>query len=148
MTMAEDRQITANVPYAVTTPDRIPARRYYDREFYELECEQLWPRVWQMACRLEEIPNVGDFVEYKNIDQSVIVVRTAPDTVKAYHNACRHRGVTLVEDRGNCSSGFVCPLHGWCWGLDGASTWVYQPDLFSEANDPALAKAVEVLLQQ
>ena len=39
------------VPYAVTQPDRIPAQRYYDREFYELEKERLWPRVWPMACR-------------------------------------------------------------------------------------------------
>ena len=61
--------------------------------------------------------------------------RVAPDmTVKAYYNACRHRGVKLVEGRGSCPSGFVCPFHGWCWGLDGANTFLYQPDLFAEHN--------------
>ena len=45
-----------NVPFAVEVPDRIPKERYYDPDFYALEAEQLWPRVWQMACRLEEIP--------------------------------------------------------------------------------------------
>ena len=42
----------------------------------QLEAEQLWPRVWQMACRLEEIPQPYDFAEYEILDQSVIVVRT------------------------------------------------------------------------
>ena len=61
---------TQDVPYLITQPDRVPARRYYDPEFYALECERLWPRVWQMACRLEEIPKPGDFVVYDILDQS------------------------------------------------------------------------------
>ena len=44
------------VPFPVTNPERIPVQRYYDADFYELERQYLWPRVWQMACRLEEIP--------------------------------------------------------------------------------------------
>ena len=56
--------------------------RYFDPDFYALECEQLWPRVWQMACRLEEIPAVGDAVEYEILDQSVIVVRTRDHEVR------------------------------------------------------------------
>jgi hypothetical protein len=54
-----------SVPWAVQTADRIPKQRYYDPEFYALEAELFWPRVWQMACRLEEIPKPGDFVEYE-----------------------------------------------------------------------------------
>ena len=41
-----------------------------------MEAERLWPRVWQMACRLEEIPQPRDFVEYEILDQSIIVLRT------------------------------------------------------------------------
>ncbi len=121
----------------MTRPDRVPARRYYDPEFFAMETELLWPRVWQMACRLEEIPRPGDFVEYEILDKSVVVARQPDGGVKAYHNACRHRGVQLVKDRGSCPSGFICPFHGWCWGLDGANTFLYQPDLFRPANrDP------------
>ena len=102
------------VPWAVQAVDRIPKQRYYDTDFYALEAENFWPRVWQMACRLEEIPRPGDFVEYEILDQSLIVVRVDAETVRAYHNACRHRGVKLVEGRGNRRT-FVCPFHGWCW---------------------------------
>ncbi|HET7653545.1 MAG TPA: Rieske 2Fe-2S domain-containing protein, partial [Acidimicrobiales bacterium] len=81
------------VPFAIELPDRIPKQRYYDPEFFALEAERLWPRVWQMACRLEEIPNPGDFAEYEILDQSVVVVRQADLSVRAFENACRHRGV-------------------------------------------------------
>ena len=82
------------VPHRVIHPEKIPSKRYYDEAFFKLEQERLWPRVWQMAARLEEIPNVGDYVEYRNLDKSVIVVNTK-NGVKAFHNACRHRGVQL-----------------------------------------------------
>ena len=92
---------TTKVPFQITDPERIPTRRYFDEEFYKLECERLWPHVWQMACRLEQIPNLGDWAEYKILDRSVIVVRTKQG-VKAFHNACRHRGVQLANGHGNC----------------------------------------------
>ncbi len=126
------------VPHAMTRPDRVPVARYYAPEFYELECERLWPRVWQMACRLEEIPRAGDYVEYENLGQSIVVLRVDDDTVVAFHNACRHRGMRLLEDRGSCLDGIVCPFHGWCYNLDGSSRSVYQRDLFDADNlDPA-----------
>jgi Rieske 2Fe-2S family protein len=126
-----------DVPLRVTENDRIPAARYHDSTFFDLEAEHLWPHVWQMACRLDEIPNPGDFVEYTNLGRSVVVVRGHDGHVNAFHNACRHRGVQLAEDRGNAHNGFVCPFHGWCYGLDGANTFVYSPDHFrDEQLDP------------
>ncbi len=124
----------ADVPFRVTNPERIPAQRYYDEGFFKAEAEHLWPHVWQMACRLEEIPNVGDFVEYTILGQSVIIVRTASG-VKAFHNACRHRGVQLASGHGNCKvQGFICPFHGWRWNIDGENTFVFERKLFSEAE--------------
>jgi carnitine monooxygenase subunit len=138
--MAEaDANIGRKVPFEVTDPSRIPAPRYYDEAFYKAECENLWPHVWQMACRLEQIPNVGDWVEYSNLSKSVIIVRTK-DGVKGYHNACRHRGVPIAGDggHGNCKSqGFICPFHGWRWNSEGENTFVYGRHLFDESQlDP------------
>jgi nitrite reductase/ring-hydroxylating ferredoxin subunit len=122
------------VPFAIEVPDRVPKQRYYDPSFYRLEAELLWSRVWQMACRLEEIPEPGDFVEYEILDQSIVVVRNEDMSVRAFQNVCRHRGVKLVEGRGTLTSGFTCPFHGWCYGLDGANTFVSQSRMFSEHN--------------
>jgi phenylpropionate dioxygenase-like ring-hydroxylating dioxygenase large terminal subunit len=122
------------VPHALEVPDRVPKERYFDSHFYEMEVERLWPRVWQMACRLEEIPAPRDFVEYEILDQSVIVVRTEDLAVRAFHNACRHRGVRIVQGRGSCERGFICPFHGWAYGADGKNTFVSQSKTFAPHN--------------
>ena len=129
-----NQDILDKVPFAMTQADRIPAKRYYDPEFYELERQKLWPRVWQMACRLEQIPHAGDFALYENLDQSIIVMRVDEKTIKAYHNHCRHRGVQLVTRSGHSSGGFICPFHGWRWNRQGDNTFVYTPEAFSKAN--------------
>ena len=102
--MNDDVKAALNsVPHRITNPELIPAERYYDPAFFKLEKEKLWPHVWQMACRLEEIPNVGDYVEYTILAKSVIIVNTK-NGVKAFHNACRHRGVRLATGPGNCKT--------------------------------------------
>lgn len=126
------------VPYGIDVPDRIPKQRYYDADFYALEAEQLWCRTWQMACRLEEIPDARDFVEYRILDQSVVVVRQDDGRVVAFQNSCRHRGVQLVEGRGRCGKAFTCPFHGWRYDADGTNVAVTQRRSFAEHNlDPA-----------
>jgi len=93
--------------------------RYTSREWHEREVEGLWKRVWQFACREEEIPDVGSYVVYDIASLSFIVVRTAPDTIKAYYNACLHRGRQLKDYSGRCTE-FRCPFHGFTWTIDGA----------------------------
>ncbi len=133
MTIAAQKWTALPVPHAIEVVDRIPKERYLDPDFFAAEVELLWPRVWQMACRLEEIPNVGDFAEYEILDQSVIVLRTE-DGARAFQNACRHRGVQVVKGRGSRRGGFVCPFHGWCYGTDGRNTRVTMPSGFAEHN--------------
>jgi phenylpropionate dioxygenase-like ring-hydroxylating dioxygenase large terminal subunit len=134
MAIVEQKRPALAVPFAMDVPDRVRKERYVDPDFFQLEAERLWPRVWQMACRLEEIPQADDVVEYEILDQSVMVVRTADLGVRAFQNACRHRGVKLVEGRATCDQGFTCPFHGWCYGADGANTFVSRPRTFSDHN--------------
>jgi Rieske 2Fe-2S family protein len=134
VTIVDQKRPSLPVPHAMELPDRVPKKRYYDPDFYQLEVEQLWPRVWQMACRLEEIPEPHDFTEYEILDQSIILVRREDLGVTAFQNACRHRGVKVAVDSGTCESGFTCPFHGWCYGPDGKNTAVTRRRTFSEHN--------------
>ena len=121
------------VPHAMGRPVFVPAERYIDPAFAALEHRYLWSRVWQMACRLEEVTAPGDYVEYTIGDQSVLVVRVDDGTVKAYQNACRHRATQLATGTGSFSGGrIICPFHGWRWNLDGESTFVYGAHAFDE----------------
>jgi phenylpropionate dioxygenase-like ring-hydroxylating dioxygenase large terminal subunit len=142
--MAETTSTRLDVPFEVDRKDRVRAERYYDSHFFELEKELLWPRVWQMATRLDQIPNPGDFAEYEILGRSVVVVRLDAGRVRAYENTCRHRGVKLASGMGNLSSGFECPFHGWCWNLEGKNTFVYQPGLF----DPSQLESEDLQLKR
>jgi phenylpropionate dioxygenase-like ring-hydroxylating dioxygenase large terminal subunit len=100
---------------------------YYKPEYVSREYEKLWPRTWQLACRLEEIEHVGDYVTYDIGTESIIVVRSSADTINAFHNVCLHRGRRLVDGSGNMAN-FPCRFHGWRWSLDGTNENVTQKD--------------------
>ncbi len=97
---------------------RVPAWYYTSAEFHALEVEKLWSRVWQMACLEEEIPDLGDYHVYEIADMSFLIVRTE-NGLKAYRNACLHRGRLLRETHGKGAKNLRCAFHGWAWNLDG-----------------------------
>lgn len=115
-------------PYLGSEP--IPASHYTDQGRFNEEVEHMWMRVWQMAGRLEEIPNVGDYLIYDIFDKSVLVVRSAADKIQAYYNTCLHRGRKLATQPGNKTE-LKCPFHGFAWELSGEfktcpTPWDYQ----------------------
>src|SRR4051794_30820845 len=73
-----------------------------------------------MACRCNDIPEVGDRIVYDIADQSILLVRVTPDTIKAYHNACQHRGTKLLAEGSANAAKIRCSFHGWTWNLDGS----------------------------
>jgi phenylpropionate dioxygenase-like ring-hydroxylating dioxygenase large terminal subunit len=110
--------------------------RYISPAWRDLEMERLWKRTWQMACRDNDIPDIGDQIEYTIGDQSIIVVRSGSDEIRAFHNACRHRGTPLVTEC-NSSQEIKCPFHGWSFNLDGSLRNVPCRWDFPEVTDEA-----------
>ena len=133
MTIARDGALVDSTARHV-----IPKERYVSRDFFDLEMERLWPRVWQMACREEEVPRVGDFLEYVIGDQSILVTRSGTDTIRAFYNTCPHRGTRLATGVGNFATGEIrCRYHAWRFELDGANKEVvdrhdFPPDMTDE----------------
>lgn len=109
--------LRAESPYLNGFSD-IPKDRYLSREWHEKEKACLWSRVWQFACREEQLPEVGSYIVYEIADQSYLVTRVSEDEIKAYPNVCLHRGRLLKTYDGRCSE-FRCPYHGFAWHLDG-----------------------------
>ncbi len=99
-------------------PMTMSAEPYISEAYARDEKDLLWRKVWQVACREEEIPEVGDYYTYEILDQSFIVARTAPDEFSAYYNVCRHRGRRLTKGCGHATR-FQCKYHGWQWTLNG-----------------------------
>ncbi|MCP4906204.1 MAG: aromatic ring-hydroxylating dioxygenase subunit alpha [bacterium] len=105
----------------------LPPRRFHAQEFFEFENERLWPHVWHMVGRAAEIPDPGDWVTYDLHDLSVVAIRQADHSVRAFHNVCPHRGNRLVEGRGHADR-LLCGFHHWAFGLDGKLTSVPERD--------------------
>jgi phenylpropionate dioxygenase-like ring-hydroxylating dioxygenase large terminal subunit len=110
----------------------VPKERYVSRAFAELEMERLWTRVWQVACRVEEVAEVGDYVEYLIGEQSILVVRSGPDTVQAFYNTCLHRGTRLADGCGQFADCEIrCRYHAWRYHLDGRVKEIVDEDEFT-----------------
>lgn len=105
------------VPNLGTAP--IPVAHYTDQAFFDASIEKMWLKTWLMACREEDIPNVGDYHVFEIVGKSLIVVRVAPDEIRALHNVCLHRGRKLVQSDGNRAE-FKCQFHGFAWNRDGS----------------------------
>jgi len=117
--------------------ENIDVDRYITKECHDLEKEKIWKKVWQMACREEEIPEVGDTLVYEITDLSFLIVRVSPTEIKAYYNVCLHQG-RLLRDPGPVTHNteLRCPFHGFCWKLDGK--FMFMP---SQWDFPQIDKA-------
>jgi phenylpropionate dioxygenase-like ring-hydroxylating dioxygenase large terminal subunit len=114
----------------LTQPVVVPVEAYISKDYVQLERDKLWRKVWQQVGRVEELPEVGSYLSHEILDDSIIVVRSAPDKIKAYHNVCPHRGRRLVDpprDAKQASgkkAAFICAYHGWRFNLEGENTLI------------------------
>jgi phenylpropionate dioxygenase-like ring-hydroxylating dioxygenase large terminal subunit len=135
MTVALEHETTRAIPDGAVV---IGPEAYLSEAYARAENELLWGKVWQVACRVEEIPKVGDYVTYDILDDSIIVVRVAADRIAAYHNVCAHRGRRLTDGCGHTKR-FACRFHGWKWNLDGTNAEVICREEWGDAlNDDYL----------
>jgi phenylpropionate dioxygenase-like ring-hydroxylating dioxygenase large terminal subunit len=98
---------------------QVPLERYTSRAFHDLEVEKIWKRVWQFACREDDIPEPGDHTVYEIAEMGVLIVRGQDRKIRAFANTCLHRGRALKDGPGRSES-LRCPFHGWTWKLDGS----------------------------
>ena len=138
---------TQHYPHLRTTPSN-----YADStspEFYEAERDAIFRRTWLNVGRVEQLPRVGSYFtkELDAVGTSIIVVRSAENEYKAFHNICRHRGNKLVwndfpgeETSGTCRQ-FQCKYHAWRYALDGELTFIQQENEFFDVDKADLGLA-------
>jgi phenylpropionate dioxygenase-like ring-hydroxylating dioxygenase large terminal subunit len=107
------------IPAHGDLPRGLPAWTYFNNELTELEYERIIRPSWQFACHVNQLKNPGDFATLDMMKDSVIVMRGKDGAIRAFSNACRHRGTKLLDGSGSCKGRITCPYHGWSYGLDG-----------------------------
>lgn len=107
--------------YEFLGDEDVPFARYTSEAFFDLEVERMWPKVWQWACREEQIPGPGDFVVYDIGPYSALVIRGDDLEIRAFVNSCPHRGMQFAnaQSSGRGKQFIRCPFHGMSWYLDG-----------------------------
>ena len=97
----------------------IPAHIYNDSELYALEKERLFARSWLFIAHESEVPQPGDYVVRRVLDDSFIISRGSSGQVRAMFNMCLHRGMQICRAEMGNASHFRCPYHGWSYRSDG-----------------------------
>jgi phenylpropionate dioxygenase-like ring-hydroxylating dioxygenase large terminal subunit len=111
----------------------IPTSRYLSRQFYDQEVQALWNRVWQLACRTDQVASPGAYLEYAVADQSFLIVRGKDDKIRAFHNVCRHRGNQIKNGCGTASD-LRCAFHQWTWTLEGEVRHIPDVETFDDLD--------------
>jgi phenylpropionate dioxygenase-like ring-hydroxylating dioxygenase large terminal subunit len=92
---------------------------YLDDEIFELEKQQIFYKTWQYVAHESMLPDQGDYFTLKICDESIFVIRSADNKLRAFYNVCRHRAHELLQGNGNVRKLIVCPYHAWSYNNQG-----------------------------
>lgn len=108
-------------------PDFVPVEDYISKDFLAKENERVWPKVWLMACRQEELKEPGSYLVFDVVRDTILLVRQKDGSIKAFYNVCQHRGRKLKEGCGQIGKSIYCRFHGWSWNIDGSLQRIVSP---------------------
>ena len=108
---------------------REPVANYRSASRLEAELARVFRRVPTPFCPSAALPEAGSYIAREAAGVPLLAVRGADGKVRAFRNACRHRGTQLASGSG-CAKSFVCPYHAWTYALDGALRHIPHEDGF------------------
>ena len=97
---------------------REPVENYHSQERFDAEIALLRSRPIPF-CPSAALPEKGSYIARTSAGTPLVVARGKDGQVRAFINACRHRGMQVASGSGRAHA-FVCPYHAWSYGLDGA----------------------------
>ena len=95
-----------------------PVRNYYSQERFDAEIALLRKSPIPY-CPSAGLPENGSYIARRASGTPLLVVRGEDGVVRAFINACKHRGMKVADGSGCKKKAFVCPYHAWAYGLNG-----------------------------
>ncbi len=105
-----------------------PVKNYIDQERFDNEIKLL-RSLPVPFCPSSALPEKGSYVSRIAAGTPILVTRDDENNINAFINACRHRGMQVASGSG-CKKSFVCPYHGWTYGLKGENRHIPGADGF------------------
>ncbi len=107
----------------------VPADQYTSPDRYADELAVLFGAEPLVLCLSGALPGPGSYRTVDICGTPVLVTRDAEGRVHALLNACRHRGVRVVDGHGT-GRRFTCPFHAWTYDLGGTLVGLPTADAF------------------
>jgi len=114
-------------------PD-IPAGRYIDPRYFELEIAHLWRKSWLLASHIDEVPEPGCFRLWEQAGQPVVIVHAESGAINAFYNTCSHRGAPVVTEEFGQARRLTCSYHGWSYNHEGELKGLRDPEDFRDLD--------------
>ena len=110
-------------PETFPNPIDVPAARYTDPEFFSLEVESVFLDSWLFVAHASQLPEPGDYLALEGLERMghpIFLVRGRDARIRAFYNACRHRGGPLIDQpAGSTGRHLICKYHAWTYDLKG-----------------------------
>lgn len=104
---------------------------FTDAEIFDLEMKRIFEGTWIFVAHESQIPDNFDFFTTSIGRHPVIITRNGEGELKAYINACSHRGAALERTRRGNSQFYTCQYHGWVFDTNGKCLNVTDEDVGS-----------------
>lgn len=106
-----------NAPLAEAST--LPAGWYTDQRVFELERQAVFGRSWQLAARVDQLREPGDFVTIEIAGEPIVIVRGNDRQLRGFFNVCRHHAAAVMTEPAGHANQMRCPYHGWTYSLEG-----------------------------
>jgi choline monooxygenase len=97
----------------------IPSSWYVNKDLYELELQTVFSNTWQLAGRLDQVNQPGQYVTTDIAGEPIVVVRGNDGVLRAFFNVCRHHAAAVMTEAEGKAAQLRCPYHGWTYSLEG-----------------------------
>jgi len=114
-----DAAAWADVRRPVDEAFGMPAECYVDNDFFDLEQQRVFRGGWVAVGFADAVMNPGQTITRAVGGRSVIITRNKAGELRAFLNACRHRGTELIDNDCLVDGVIRCPYHRWGYDLDG-----------------------------
>ncbi|MCP4434725.1 MAG: aromatic ring-hydroxylating dioxygenase subunit alpha [Actinomycetia bacterium] len=131
--MEVEKARTSPLDEAIPIPT-IPTGRYTEQAMYDLEMERVFGRTWVFAGHESELPDPGSYRLFTHTGAPIVIVRGEDGQVRAFYNACRHRGAPVTRDECGTAKRLTCQYHSWSYGTDGELKAVPDERSFTDIN--------------
>src|SRR5580765_6900588 len=110
---------TYNPDAPLAEASTIPSTWYTDERIFELEKESVFTKSWQVAARLDQLSNSGDYITTEIADEPIVIVRGSDNNLRGFFNVCRHHAAAVMTEREGSANQMRCPYHGWTYSFAG-----------------------------